>query len=269
MVEIDRKFTEYFQSLSPEERKGVTDYGLLDMAKDAGKAWWKGRKKKWPFRDMTEEEMIQSIDPFGAMLKPVAFAKLLKGAAGSATFSMGEKKIYSGLDLPQVQHLTDLLKVPTKEFKGLKAIDWNPALPSTTAGQFGIKSKKMRLNPARFGEATARHEFVHKRQWLPKAESKEVMLSNYIRALRGALFKNKSYRYGIDPVEVQAYAVEDLLRKGRGWSSAFKETLKAQRIYEPAEQVLGSEATALLRKVVSGAGDKYLSEFKLLEGFSK
>ena len=203
------------------------------------------------------------------MLKPMAFAKLLKEAASSATFSMSGKKVYSGLDLPQAQHLVDLLKVPTKEFKGLKDIAWSWALKDKMAGQFGIRSKKMFLNPTHFGKATARHEFVHKRQWLPKAKDDEVMLSNYIRALRGALFKNRSHRYGIDPVEVQAYAVEDLLRKGRGWSSAFKETLNAQRIYEPAEQVLGSEATALLQEVVYGAGNKYLSEFKLLEEFSK
>ena len=263
------------------ERKAPGYGSLKEVGKDAWTAYMGFRERKtregkeaislMGRTDLTKREtdkvanfVADSMD-MGGILKPVAFAKLLKTAPRAFKGYSAET-----IRTMSLKHLVDMLKVPTEEFKGLTGMRWVDTMPLTTSGTYLIDSGEIVLNPYKFGKATSRHEFVHKREWQPRASEDELLASNYLRALREGLFQAKRWKYKIDPVEVHARKVEGLLAEGSNLSDAYEKTLRQASTYAPAEKQFSSRSIQLLKDVLheQGGRKKFIAERELWENLA-
>jgi len=264
MVEIDRKFTEYFQGLSPEERKGVTDYGMLDIAKDVGKKWWNWRKEQPSYGEMSDEEKLEFVSGASAgILKPMAVAKTLKEA------SRWETELASGKIVPYAKHLIGtarrIMQTPQKEMRRLRDItftgDWSAS--------YNLTRKLIEFDPAKMKRSSSWwHELAHARTDVPPPEPKEAFAS-FLRELvddrlRGSLPTHGPGRiHKVLPSELHAERVLQLMEYPgrRNFSKLFNRAAKDPDLYNQVQKMLSPKTWERLRWEATTAAENYVELF--------
>lgn len=251
-----------------ETRKRVDEYGLLDMAKDAGKAWWGWRKKQWPFREMTEEELGESVVGFGSILKPMAVHNVLRGA-----------KVGAGVMRKQTIGVARrIMQTPYKEIRGLKKVDIYPE--TFGAEHQGGRQARIsfdalkRIRDESFQGRDWWHELAHHRTDKPAANIDELYQS-FLRTRVDRELRKIGIRprigpefWEISPAEVHAERVADLvegttrsgliLPKKMPFGEAFKKAAKEEDylFWEAREYLTKSKMRELRKKSRAQAGGR-------------
>ena len=108
----------------------VPEYGIAEIAEETYSAWKKWRLKQWPFRDMTQEELAESVLGFGGAAAKLDFHPTQGKAIDKMVRSI-MKKYKAGRTVTDPSagkgNLLDALHAAGVPKKALKAIEISPA----------------------------------------------------------------------------------------------------------------------------------------------
>ena len=157
---------------TPETEK-ASRYGWSQLVRDAfGKMvrdTSRGLKER---QEVSESDLLDLATAGGGMLKVAGTGKLLAGILKNVD-TVSRK--YAAQPIPQKQlwALKEAMRVPEKEWRGLKNIEWTewPTRPKRQ-GEFSPHLDTIRLKRSGPTKGTVFHEFGHKRQFFPEEGSK-------------------------------------------------------------------------------------------------